>query len=369
LRKGDTLARLGGDEFAVVQLLQRELGDVSALARRLLEMLAKPFLIDGQELHVGASIGIAVHPRDGGDADELVRRADLALYRGKREGGGRFRFFEPAMDTEARSRRKLERELRVALDRGEFVLHYQPQLELATGRVAGVEALVRWRHPERGLVPPGEFVPMAEACGLILHLGMWVLGEACRQARAWQDAGLHLAVAVNLSPAQLRQGGVLHAIDSTLRRYGLPASSLELEITESLLLEEPGSVSDRTLRGLAAREISLALDDFGTGYSSLSLLKRLPVRKIKIDRSFVRDIGLDADQEALVAAIVTLAHTLGKEVVAEGVETEGQLAFLRRLKCDSVQGFLLSRPQDASNLTSFLAAQQGPEVPASELVH
>jgi EAL domain-containing protein (putative c-di-GMP-specific phosphodiesterase class I) len=205
-------------------------------------------------------------------------------------------------------------------------------------------------------VPPGEFIPLAEACGLILRLGAWVLDEACRQARAWQAAGVPLAVAVNLSPVQLRQGDVLQTIDEALDRHGLDARWLELEITESLLLERSESATDRALRGLAARAIGLALDDFGVGYSSLAYLKRLPVQKIKIDRSFVRDIGADPDDEALVRAIVTLGHTLGKTVVAEGVETEAQLVFLRRLGCDAAQGFLLGRPQDAASVAALLAA-------------
>jgi diguanylate cyclase (GGDEF)-like protein/PAS domain S-box-containing protein len=356
VRASDTLARLGGDEFAVLQPNAREAGDIAALVERLVGAFAAPFDLDGQEINVAASVGVAVHPDDGADADELVRRADLALYRAKREGSGRFRFFEPAMDAEARSRRELERELRRALDAAEFVLHYQPQVELATGRVAGVEALVRWRHSERGLVPPGEFIPVAEACGLILRLGAWVLGEACRQARAWQNAGMPLVIAVNLSPVQLRHTGMLEVIDDILREHGLDGRWLEVELTESLLLEHSERVTERTLQGLAARGIRLALDDFGTGYSSLAYLKRLPVQRIKIDRSFVRDIGTDPDDEAVVRAIVTLGHTLGKEVVAEGVETETQLAFLRRLGCETAQGFLLGRPAAATQFVPFLAA-------------
>ena len=359
VRASDTLARLGGDEFAVIQSALQQPGGAAILAQRLLAALSAPFALDAHEVDVGASVGIAVFPNDGTTADELIRRADLALYRAKHQGGSRSRFFEPVMDTEARSRRVLERELRRALDRRELVLHYQPQLELGTGRVTGIEALIRWRHPERGLVPPVEFIPLAEACGLILRLGVWVLDEACRQARAWQEAGLELTVAVNLSAAQLRHGGFLQAIDDTLGRHRLDPARLELEITESLLLERTESTTDRTLRGLAARRIAMALDDFGVGYSSLAYLKRLPVQKIKIDRSFVRDIGTDPEDEALVRAIVTLGHTLGKIVVAEGVETEPQLAFLRRLECDAAQGFLLGRPQEAAAVTALLTASEG----------
>jgi EAL domain-containing protein (putative c-di-GMP-specific phosphodiesterase class I) len=311
-------------------------------------------MLDGQEVHVSAGIGIAVSPGDD-EADELIRRADLALYRAKREGRGRFHFFEPGMDAEVQARRRLERGLRRAIKRGEFVLHYQPQFDLKTDRVDGVEALVRWRHPQRGLVPPGEFIPAAEASGLVRPLGAWVLAEACRQARAWRDAGLTLVVAVNLSPSELRHGGVLHAIDSALRASGLDPGLLELEITEGLLLEHAEGATDRILHGLAARGVRLSLDDFGTGYSSLAYLRRLPVQRIKIDRSFVRDIGTDPEDEAVVQAIVSLGHTLGKEVVAEGVESEAQLGFLRELGCDAAQGFLLARPQAAAEVERLLA--------------
>ena len=356
VRTDETLARLGGDEFAVLQANVRETGSVAALATRLLAALAAPIVHDGQQLHIAASIGVAVHQSGAADADELVRRADLALYRAKHEGRGRFRFFEPAMDAEARSRRQLQRELRRALDAAEFVLHYQPQFELATGRLTGVEALVRWRHPVRGLVPPGEFIPAAEACGLIVPLGAWVLGEACRQVRAWRDRGVHLTAAVNLSPVQVRHDGLLPAIDDLLGAHRLDGRWLEVELTESLLLERTEIAAGQTLEGLAARGIRVALDDFGTGYSSLAYLKRLPVQRIKIDRSFVRDIGTDPDDEAVVQAIVTMGHTLGKEVVAEGVETPAQLAFLRQLGCDAAQGFLLGRPTEAAQIMPLLAA-------------
>ena len=356
VRVSDTLARLGGDEFAVLQTNVLEASDTAVLAERLVEAVAAPFTVDSQGIKVAASIGIAVHPDGGADADELVRRADLALYRAKHEGRGRFRFFESAMDARARSRRQLEQELRRALDAGEFVLHYQPQVELATGRVDGVEALVRWRHPTRGLVPPGEFIPVAEACGLIVPLGAWVLGETCRQVRAWQDVGLMLTAAVNLSPVQVRHDGLLEAIDDALRINHLDGNCLEVELTENLLLDRSEPATDHTLRSLASRGIRLALDDFGTGYSSLGYLKRLPVQRIKIDRSFVRDIGTDPDDDAVVQAIVTLGHTLGKEVVAEGVETPAQLAFLRRLGCDAAQGFLLGHPTEAAQIMPLLAA-------------
>jgi diguanylate cyclase (GGDEF)-like protein/PAS domain S-box-containing protein len=357
VRVSDTLARLGGDEFAVVQTnLQAAPGGTVALAERLIEAIAAPLVMDGQPIKIAASVGIAVHPEDGADADELVRRADMALYRAKHEGRGRFRFFEPAMDVRARQRRQLEHDLRHALDAGEFVLHYQPQVELATGRVPGVEALIRWRHPTRGLVPPGEFIPAAAACGLIVHLGAWALGEACRQVRAWQDVGVMLTVAVNLSPVQVRHEGLLLIVDAALDANRLDGSWLEVELTEGLLLDRGEETAADTLRGLARRGIRLALDDFGTGYSSLGYLKRLPLQRIKIDRSFVADIGSDPDDEAVVRAIITMAHTLGKQVVAEGVETPAQLAFLRALGCGAAQGFLLGCPTEAAQIMPSLAA-------------
>ena len=269
----------------------RKPADVAALADKVLATLAAPFDLDGQEVHVSTSIGVALFPQDGPDPDTLLKHAELALYRAKAQGRDRFRFFEPAMDEEAQARRRLERELRQALQRGEFVLHYQPQLELATGRFAGVEALVRWHHPERGLVPPGEFIPAAEASGLIRPLGAWVLREACRQANAWHGRGWELSVAVNLSPAQLRQSGVLPVIGEALAAAGLEPGRLELEITEGVLMENVEQTGDGFLRRLTADGIRLALDDFGIGYSSLAYLKHLPVKTIKIDRSFVRDLG------------------------------------------------------------------------------
>jgi predicted signal transduction protein with EAL and GGDEF domain len=356
IRKSDTLARLGGDEFALVQGGLGAPENAGALAGKILDVLAAPFELDGQEIHALASIGIAVFPDDGLEPAELLKNADLALYRAKAEGRGRLRFFEPEMDAQTRARRRLEWELRRALERQELVLHYQPQLDLGTDRLAGVEALVRWQHPERGLVPPGEFIPIAEASGLIRPLGAWVLREACRQAKVWADAGRPLTVAVNLSPAQLRHPDILEAIDRALTESGLDPGLLELEITETLLMEGGESGMHRHVQALAARGIRLAIDDFGVGYSSLSYLKRLPVHKIKVDRSFVRDIGQDPEDEAVVRAIVTLGHALAKRIVAEGVETEAQMRFLRELGCDVIQGFLFGRPQPSEELEHLLTA-------------
>ncbi len=261
------------------------------------------------------------------------------------------------MDDEAQARRRLERELRQALERSEFVLHYQPQLELASGRLVGAEALVRWNHPERGLVPPGEFIPAAEANGLIRPLGAWVLREACRQATVWRERGWDLSVAVNLSPAQLRHRQLLPLIGVALEAAGLEPARLELEITEGVLMENVEQQGDGLLRGLTADGVRLALDDFGIGYSSLAYLRHLPVKTIKIDRSFVRDLGQDPDALALVRAIVSLGHSLRKRVVAEGIENATQLALLRELGCDEAQGYHIARPLDATQFADLLARQ------------
>jgi diguanylate cyclase (GGDEF)-like protein/PAS domain S-box-containing protein len=365
IRASDTLARLGGDEFALVQPAVRRPADVAALADKVLGTFAAPFDLGDQEVHVSASVGVALFPRDGEDPDTLLKNADLALYRAKAEGRARSRLFEPVMDEEAQARRRRERELRLALERDELVLHYQPQLELAGDRFAGAEALVRWRHPERGLVMPGEFIPLAEANGLIHQLGEWVLREACRQARAWRERGWRLAVAVNLSPVQLRDGRLLPALGGALGRAGLEPARLELEITEGVLVEtaermggllRDGHGAGDPLRELAARGVRLAIDDFGTGYSSLAYLKHLPVQTIKVDRCFARGLGEDRADEALMRSIVAMGRGLGKRVVVEGIESERQLAFVRELGCDAVQGFHIARPQPAEELERLLAA-------------
>ena len=363
VRATDTLARLGGDEFTLVQPQIRQTAEVIALADKILATLTMPFDVDGQEIHASTSIGIALFPQDGLDPDTLLKHAELALYRAKALGRNQFRFFEAAMDEEAQARRRLERELRLGLERGEFVLHYQPQLELASGRLAGVEALIRWNHPERGLVLPGAFIPAAEANGLIRPLGAWVLREACRQAKAWRERGWDLSVAVNLSPAQLRHSQFLPTIGDALEAAGLEPARLELEITEGVLMENFEQQGDSFLRGLTADGVRLALDDFGIGYSSLAYLRHLPVKTIKIDRSFVRDLGQDPDALALVRAIVTLGHSLRKRVVAEGVENATQLELLRELGCDEAQGFHIARPLDTEQLENLLATRDNQDQP------
>jgi diguanylate cyclase (GGDEF)-like protein/PAS domain S-box-containing protein len=354
VRDSDTLARLGGDEFALVQDQVRAPADAVTLASKILDALSAPFHLGGLEVYAPASIGIALFPDDGSDPAELLKNADLALYRAKNQGRFRFRLFEPAMDAEVQARKLLELELRRAIRREELVLEYQPQLDLSSGRFVGVEALVRWRHPRRGLVLPGEFIPVAEASGLIRALGEWVLHQACRQGEAWNKNGCSLTVAVNLSPAQLKHNHLGLMVGHALTQASIEPGHLEFEITEGVLIEKLEQGEDSCLLDLTARGVRLAIDDFGIGYSSLSYLKQLPVAKIKIDRSFVRDIATEPDADALVRAMIVLGHNLGKRVAAEGVETEQQLALLRQFGCDYAQGFLLARPQSAERIQSLL---------------
>jgi diguanylate cyclase (GGDEF)-like protein/PAS domain S-box-containing protein len=355
IRDSDTLARLGGDEFALVQGQVRLPSDAAALAGKILDAVCAPFQLEGLEVCAPASIGIALFPDDGRDPAELLKNADLALHRAKSAGRSRFRFFEPVMNAEVQARKRLELELRQALRCDELMLEYQPQLELASGRFVGVEALVRWRHPGRGLVLPSEFIPIAEATELIHPLGDWVLHEACRQGEAWCTEGRDLTVAVNLSPAQLRHNRLGLRVGHAMSQTGFEPARLEFEITEGVLIDTVEQGKHGCLHDLTTYGVRLAIDDFGIGYSSLAYLKQLPVAKIKIDRSFVRDIGVDPDDDALVQAMIVLGHSLGKRVVAEGVETERQLNLLRQFGCDEVQGFFVARPQSADCVQSLLA--------------
>ena len=359
VRASDTLARIGGDEFAIIQRGLHGSSGAAVLAQKVIELVTKPFVLGHQEIHLSASIGIALAPADGEDHDQLLRRADLALYRAKEDGRGCWRFFDELMQREVMLRRTLERDLRQALQRNELGVVYQPQLDPRTNRIVSAEALLRWRHPDRGMIPPGEFIPVAETSGLIRPLGQWILDEACQQASTWAQAGHPLRVAVNLSPAEMRGDELLTTIDQVLRRHGLPPALLELEITERLFMEPSDSAVSACVRGLAHRGIPLAIDDFGTGYSSLAYLRSLPVSKIKIDKAFVQGIGHDADDEAVVLAVIALAQRLGKAVIAEGVETELQLRFLRQHGCDGVQGFLLGKPTTAERFSRLLQARNG----------
>jgi diguanylate cyclase (GGDEF)-like protein len=350
LRESDTLARVGGDEFVLVQDGIREQMAPAIMAKKLLRVLARPIEVDGHRLHVGASIGITRFPQDATDPDALLRNADMALYRAKHEGRGQYRFYSPDMNSALSATRSIENGLRVAIEQGALELLYQPTFALDDGRLAGVEALIRWPHPKGGKVLPGDFIPVAEMSGLIVPLGEWVLREACRQAQVWSLEGRPLRIAVNLSAVQLREVNFAALVERVLAESGLAPTALELEVTESVFLDPSKIAITKTLREVVGLGVHLAIDDFGTGYSSLSYLKHFPFDRIKIDASFVRDIGAGVETEAIVKAIIALAHSLGKAVTAEGVETQYQLDFLHGNACDEVQGFLLAPPYPAAEI-------------------
>jgi diguanylate cyclase (GGDEF)-like protein/PAS domain S-box-containing protein len=361
VRESDVVARLGGDEFvvAMIDIADAALQSVPAMARKISRQLSTPYRVAGQELHVTPSIGIAMFPADGSDVDTLMKNADTAMYHAKAQGRHNFQFFTAAMNEAAAERLQLEGALRQALERREFVLHFQPQISLARHRVCCVEALVRWQHPQLGLVPPQRFIALAEETGLIEPLGEWVLDEACRQLRALRDRGhREVRMAVNLSGHQLRQGNLPARLQWLAKAYGFRPGDLELEITESITMETPELIA-ATLRQFRELGVVLAIDDFGTGYSSLSRLKLLPIQRIKLDRSFVRDIETDANDAAICKATIAMAHSLGLGLVAEGVETAAQLEYLRELGCDEIQGFYFSRPLPAEELFAYLESFSG----------
>ncbi|MDO9714347.1 sensor domain-containing protein, partial [Paracraurococcus lichenis] len=355
LREVDTLARLGGDEFAVVQAGADQPHDATVLARRLVEVLGTPFDLDGHRVVIGTSIGIAFAPGDGADADALLKAADMALYRAKAEGRGCWCFFEPEMDARMQLRRTLELDLRRALAEGEFELHYQPIVGVRNRVVHGLEALIRWRHPERGLVPPDRFIPVCEETGMIVPLGSWVLRRACAEAVTWPGAP---RVAINLSPTQFGSRGLVEAVQEALAASGLEPGRLELEITETAMLRDTEETL-ATLHQLKALGVRIAMDDFGTGYSSLGYLQRFPFDKVKIDRSFVRGLGEARASEAIVRAVAELCDGLDMSTTAEGVETEAQLAVLRRQGCGEAQGYLFAHPTPAPDVPALLARLQG----------
>ena len=351
IRDGDTVARLGGDEFAVVQVGILQPQGATALASRLIEALSMPYQVEGHQVVIGCSIGVAVAPSDGADADQLLKKADVALYRAKLDGRETYRFFEPEMDARMHARRTLELDLRKALALGEFELHYQPLIELERSEVTGFEALLRWNHPQRGRVSPADFIPLAEETGLIVAIGEWVLRQACTDAATWPD---QVKVAVNLSPVQFRTAALVRAVFSALTASGLAADRLELEITETVLLQnsEATLAMLHQLRGLGVR---VSMDDFGTGYSSLSYLRSFPFDKIKIDQSFIRDMADNNQSLAIVQAVTGLGATLGMATTAEGVETREQLDLLRSQGCTEVQGFYFSEAKPAREVPGLLA--------------
>lgn len=350
VRPTDTVARIGGDEFVILQTGIREPAHTQALARRLVDLIGRTYMVEGHLLTIGASVGVAFAPADGTSADKLLKNADLALYRAKLDGRGTYRFFEPEMDARMQARRRLELDMRQALARREFQLHYQPQLQLDADRLIGCEALIRWKHPERGMISPLDFIPLAEEIGLIVPIGEWVVRQACRDATTWPDG---MSVAVNVSPAQFKNDRLVETIISALASSGLAAKRLEVEITEGVLLEESEKTL-QTLHRLRELGVRVSMDDFGTGYSSLSYLRSFPFDKIKIDRSFVKDLTSKPDGDAIIRAIAGLGKSLGMTTVAEGVETPEQMQRIRDEGCTDVQGYLISRPIPADDVLTFL---------------
>lgn len=354
VQPGDTVARLGGDEFVLVYTNVSTENDAALLARNLLSLVASPLSINGQDVVVTASLGVALFPRDGDAAQLLLQNADAAMYRAKDLGRNSVRFYAPEMNARMLQRLELESGLRRAIEREEFVLYYQPKVELTHGEVFASEALIRWCHPTLGLVSPSDFIPLAEETGLIVPIGEWVLNTACRQIKAWQSAGFSdLAISVNLSARQFQQENLVELVAGVLQEHDLQGQYLELEVTESAVMQDPEQTIS-VLRRLKKLGIRISLDDFGTGYSSLNYLKRFPIDILKIDQSFVRDITSEPEDSAIACAVISLAHNLKHKVIAEGVETEAQLAILRRHRCDQIQGFHFSRPLPAEEFVELL---------------
>jgi diguanylate cyclase (GGDEF)-like protein/PAS domain S-box-containing protein len=359
LRGEDTLARLGGDEFVVLLERLREPRDAAMVARSMLDVLADPFILSrGHEVYIGASIGISLYPDDGMDVTQLIQHADVAMYQSKDRGRNAYGFYTKALTENANLRLEMETKLRRALERNEFVLHYQPQISLPDGNLIGAEVLVRWQRSGEGLIPPNQFIPLAEETGLIVPLGEWVLREACSQWARWHAEGrVSITLAVNISARQFGQQDLARVVERVLAETGMPASALELELTEGALMHQ-GMEAESTLRNLKQLGVRLAIDDFGTGYSSLAYLKRFPIDCLKIDQSFVRDISVDASGNELVSTIIAMARNLNLQVLAEGVETPEQLAFLVDKECDAYQGYLFSRPVPAAAFTALLDARK-----------
>lgn len=367
VREGDTVARLGGDEFVIVCTDLADEQDALSVIQRVYQALAVPMQLEGESLSVNASIGVASFPRDGDDVATLLRNADLAMYRAKDAGRGQYQYFKPELNDRVSERIRIESMLRHGLERGEFELYYQPQVSAASGQVSGLEALLRWRNPERGLMLPGQFIHIAEETRLIVPLGAWVLEEACRQWVEWQrEHGLSVPVSVNVSVAQLRRDDFVALVREVLERTGAAPSMLELEITESMVMDSPETLIGR-LQGLKDLGVRIGIDDFGTGYSNLAYLKRMPVDRLKIDYTFVRDIIVDPDDAAICRAVIAVAHNLRMGVVAEGVESEAQAVYLGRHFCDDLQGYHISRPVPAAEVPALLQQEAPLFAPPAEL--
>jgi len=359
LREQDTLARMGGDEFTVILQDFNSRQDVELAARRILDALETPFLVDHHALYVSASIGISFFPEDGSTASELMRRADTAMYSAKNDGRHRLHFFQSDMEGYSVNRVAMEQHLRQALVQKEFVVYYQPQIDINSGRIVGAEALLRWQRPGIGLVPPNQFIPLAEDTGIILPIGEWVLREACNQHKLWkQTRGIKLRIGVNLSSHQFKQATLSTTVANILKDTGMDATFLDLELTESVAMQDVYK-SLRTLKTLKQSGVQISIDDFGTGYSSLSYLKQFPIDRLKIDQSFVADIATDPNSAAIVLAIIAMSHSLGLDVIAEGVETQEQFKFLKMHGCNEVQGYLLGRPMPAEEFSKFLYQWSG----------
>ncbi len=354
VRSSDTISRQGGDEFVIMLPSLEDLGDIVHVVDKLIENIGKPYYLNGHVMHVTTSVGVSVYPQDGSESEALIRNADTAMYQAKYAGRNDYRFFTQEMNRAIATRVRMENKLRHALHNAELLLHYQPKVNLRTGEIIAVEALVRWQHPEDGLVSPAEFIPIAEETGMIVPLGEWVLNEACRQNQEWRMMGLReIVMAVNLSPAQFQDRELISVVLAALASSGMPASSLELEITESAMMRSPDQAIIM-LNKISALGIRVSIDDFGTGYSSLSHLKKFPIDELKVDQSFVRDLTIDNDDAAIVSAVIGMAKSLGLSVIAEGVETLEQLRFLEGLDCDQIQGYLFSKPLPADEFRKLL---------------